>query len=348
MTTISKATTLRHREVLLDFYRSCSMLFVFYHHIISVFPDWVDFFKAFNPFAEIFVLISGFMVGMVYLHREGGAAALLARAQKIFSAYFIIALPAGIGAALIGTKREPVLDAIVNVLSFRLDPTAIGILKFYGFMFLLLPIILPLYRANKLTTLLVSAILFSSTTYVTHVISPVNEDPLLSLLFALPQWQLFFMIGIFLGDLHRSQRLVGLTFYVSVALIFLIGIAVDAHFGLTSDGSKWPYSFEKFFNLLWTLPLMLLILLALYKALQHSAVLDVILNVGRNSLLAFLLSEIVRLSVKFVGVVFAVDPPIVWQQSIGLFGVVLVTFVLWLYQSHWKRLLTLALPLAGR
>ena len=83
MTTISKATTLRHREVLLDFYRSCSMLFVFYHHIISVFPDWVDFFKAFNPFAEIFVLISGFMVGMVYLHREGGAAALLARAQKI-------------------------------------------------------------------------------------------------------------------------------------------------------------------------------------------------------------------------------------------------------------------------
>src|SRR5436853_3812859 len=58
------------REVLIDFYRSCSMLFVFYHHTTTVFPDGVDLFPKFNPFAELFISISGFMVGMVYLHKE--------------------------------------------------------------------------------------------------------------------------------------------------------------------------------------------------------------------------------------------------------------------------------------
>src|SRR6266581_1874837 len=99
MTTIgSEATPPRHREVLL----------VFYHHTVTVFPDSADVFRRFNPFAEIFVLISGFMVGMVYLHRHGYAAAILDRAKRILAAYFVIALPVAVGAALIGKRHDPV------------------------------------------------------------------------------------------------------------------------------------------------------------------------------------------------------------------------------------------------
>jgi hypothetical protein len=349
MTTIkSAAANPRHREVLLDFYRSCAMLFVFYHHMMTVFPAFEDFFGRFNPFAEIFVLISGFMVGMVYLHRPDSAAAVLDRAKRIFAAYFLIAIPVAIGAAQIGRKQEPVLGAVLDVLMFRSDPTAIGILKFYGFMFALLPIILPLYKRNQLMSLVVSAGIFLATTYVVHVIPPVGNDPLLSLLLVLPQWQFFLMIGIFLGDLHRAKHLDASRLCIGAAAIFPIGFTIDLYFGFPSSPEKWPYTFEKFANLLWTLPLMLAILFAVYANVKDSRYTSIVLNVGKNSLAAFVLSEIVRQTVKLFVVVFDLHPPILVPHVTGLVSVALVTFVLWQYQSQWRGRFSVLVPLAGR
>jgi len=344
----SEATNPRHREVLLDFYRSCAMLFVFYHHTITVFPDFTDVFRRFNPFAEIFVLISGFMVGMVYLHRQGYAAAVLDRAKRIFAAYFVIALPVAVGAALIGRRHDPVLGAILGVLTFRSDPTAISMLKFYGVMFALLPVILPLYKKNEWAALFVSAGIFLATTGVVHVIPPVSDDPLLSLLLALPQWQFFFMIGIRLGDLHLAKRLIGSRFYIGTAFVFLIGFGIDLYCGFPSGVEKWPYTFDKLANLLWTLPLVLAVLYAIHARVKDSGYTGVIVNVGKNSLVAFLLSEIVRQSVKFLVVVFGLQPPVLVQHLIGLFNVVLVTFLLWQYQSQWRDRLSALIPLALR
>jgi OpgC protein len=349
MTTIgSYATPPRRREVLLDFYRSCAMLFVFYHHTILVFPDFADVFRSFNPFAEIFVLISGFMVGMVYLHRHGYATAVLERAIRIFAAYFVIALPVAVGAALIGRRHDPVLGAIMGVLTFRSDLTAIGILKFYGVMFALLPIILPLYKKNEWATLVVSASMFLATTYVVHVIPPVGGDPLLSLLLALPQWQFLFMIGIRLGDLHRAKRLIGSRFYIGTAFVFLIGFGIDLYCGFPSGADRWPYRFDKLANLLWTLPLVLAVLYAIHVRVKDSPYTDIIVNVGKNSLVAFLLSEILRQSVKLFVVVFSLHPHVLTQHLLGLFNVVLVTFLLWEYQAHWRNRLPGMIPLAGR
>jgi peptidoglycan/LPS O-acetylase OafA/YrhL len=324
------------------------MLFVFYHHTITVFPDFTDVFRRFNPFAEIFVLISGFMVGMVYLHRQGYAAAVLDRAKRIFAAYFVIALPVAVGAALIGRRHDPVLGAILGVLTFRSDPTAISILKFYGVMFALLPVILPLYKKNEWAALFVSAGIFLATTGVVHVIPPVSDDPLLSLLLALPQWQFFFMIGIRLGDLHLAKRLIGSRFYIGTAFVFLIGFGIDLYCGFPSGVEKWPYTFDKLANLLWTLPLVLAVLYAIHARVKDSGYTGVIVNVGKNSLVAFLLSEIVRQSVKFLVVVFGLHPPVLVQHLIGLFNVVLVTFLLWQYQSQWRDRLSALIPLALR
>jgi hypothetical protein len=313
------------------------MLFVFYHHMITVFPAFEDVFSRFNPFAEIFVLISGFMVGMVYLHRPDCAAAVLDRARRIFAAYFVIAIPVAIGAALIGKEREPVLEAILSVLTFRSDPTAIGILKFYGFMFALLPIILPLYKRNRWAALVVSAVVFLAMTYVVHVIPPVNNDPLLALLLVLPQWQFFLMIGIFLGDLHRAKRLIVSRFCISAAVVFVIGFIIDLNCGFPSSAEKWPYTFEKFANLLWTLPLVLAILFGVYAIVKDSHYTNIVLNVGKNSLIAFVLSEIVRQTVKLFVVVFDLHAPTLVPHLIGLFSVALVTFLLWQYQSQWRH-----------
>ena len=324
------------------------MLFVFYHHMMTVFPASGDVFRQFNPFAEIFVLISGFMVGMVYLHRPDYAAAVLDRAKRIFAAYFLIAIPVAIGAAQIGKKQEPVLGAVLDVLMFRSDPTAIGILKFYGFMFALLPIILPLYKRNRLMSLVVSGGIFLATTYVVHVIPPVGSNPLLSLLLVLPQWQFFLMIGIFLGDLHRAKRLIVSRFCIGAAVVFLIGFIIDLVCGFPSSPEKWPYTFEKFVNLLWTLPLVLAMLFAVYANVREAHYTRIILNVGKNSLVAFVLSEIVRQTVKLFVVVFDLHPPILVPHLIGLVSVALVTFVLWQYQSQWRDRLSVLVPLAGR
>ena len=324
------------------------MLFVFYHHTMTVFPDFADVFRRFNPFAEIFVLISGFMVGMVYLHRQGYAAAVLDRAKRILAAYFVIALPVAIGAALIGKRHDSVLGAVLGVLTFRTDPTAISILKFYGIMFALLPIILPLYKKNERAALFVSAGIFLATTCVVHVIPPVSNDPLLSLLLALPQWQFFFMIGIRLGDLHLAKRLIGPRFYFGSAFVFLIGFGIDLYCGFPPGADKWPYTFDKLANLLWTLPLVLAVLYAIHACVRDSRYTGVIVNVGKNSLVAFLLSEIVRQSVKFLVVVFSLHPHVLTQHLTGLFNVVLVTFLLWQYQSQWRDKLTVLIPLAMR
>jgi hypothetical protein len=348
MTSNSTATDPNHREVLLDFYRSCAMLFVFYHHTITVFPAFEDVFKRFNPFAEIFVLISGFMVGMVYLHRPDYAKAVLDRARRIFAAYFVIAVPVAIGAALIGKKQEPVLEALLDVLTFRSDPTAISILKFYGFMFALLPIILPLYKRNKWAALVVSAGIFLATTCVVHVIPPVTGDSLLVLLLVLPQWQFFLMIGILLGDLHRTKRLIISRLCVGAAVVVPIGFVIDLYCGFPASAEKWPYTFEKFANLLWTLPLVLAILFAVYANVRNSNYTGIILNVGKNSLVAFVLSEIVRQTVKLFVVVFNLHPPVLVPHLIGLFSVVLVTFLLWQYQWQWRNRLSVLIPLAGR
>lgn len=324
------------------------MLFVFYHHTILVFPDFADVFTRFNPFAEIFVLISGFMVGMVYLHRPGYAAAVLDRAKWIFAAYFVIAIPVAIGASLIGRRHDPLLGAIIGVLTFQSDLTAIGILKFYGVMFALLPIILPLYKKNEWAALAVSAGIFLATTWVVHVIPPVGSDPLLSLLLALPQWQFFFMIGIRLGDLHLAKRLIGPRFFTGTAFVFLIGFGIDLYCGSPLSADKWPYTFDKLANLLWTLPLVLAVLYAIHARVKDSPYTDIIVNVGKNSLVAFLLSEIVHQSVKLIVVVFNLHPQVLTQHLLGLFNVALVTFLLWEYQAHWRDKLSVLIPLAVR
>src|SRR5690349_2143085 len=97
----------KRREALIDFYRSCSMLFVFYHHTANVFPNSVDLFPKFNPFAELFIAISGFMVGLVYLHRDGYRP-LVVRGLKILAAYFVVSVPVAMGIAGLGSEREPI------------------------------------------------------------------------------------------------------------------------------------------------------------------------------------------------------------------------------------------------
>jgi len=324
----------KRREVLIDFYRSCSMLFVFYHHTTTVFPNSVELFSKFNPFAELFISISGFMVGLVYLHKESYRPLFL-RGLKVLAAYFVVSIPVAMGMAILGKKQEPMGRAIFDVLTFQSEPTAITILKFYGVMFLLLPLILPAFRRQKLLVLVGSAAVFLLSTWVTGTMTYNFENPAPTFFVFLLQGQLFLVFGIWLGDLHRSKRLIGYPFYLLMALIFVVGLALDFYLGFPSNGDKYPYKFDKLINLLWTLPLVLLMLWAVFAWMKEWPSTAFILNVGRNSLIAFLASEVVRQFVKLSLLMAGIHPQIYGQTVTGLFVVVFVTVLLWVYRLLW-------------
>jgi hypothetical protein len=337
----------KRREVLIDFYRSCSMMFVFYHHTTTVFPGCVDLFPKFNPFAELFISISGFMVGMVYLHKESYRP-LVVRGLKVLAGYFVISVPVAMGMAVLGKVQEPVGQAIFNVLTFQSDPTAIFILKFYGVMFLLLPLILPAFKRHKLLVLVSSAVVFLLSTWIADTMASGFENSASTFLFFLLQGQLFLIFGIWLGDLHISKRLIGRPFYVTMVLIFLAGLSLDFYLGFPSNGDKYPYTFYKLINLLWTLPLLLLILRAVFVSIKEWPATTIVLNVGRNSLIAFLASEVVRQSVKLTLFISGLHPQIYGQTLTGVFDVVFVTMLLWYYRLYWKDRLAMPYLQGGR
>jgi hypothetical protein len=344
---VSDAADSKRREALIDFYRSCSMLFVFYHHTANVFPGSVDMFTKFNPFAELFISISGFMVGLVYLHRESYRP-LVIRGLKVLAAYFIASVPVAMGMAVLGKEREPIGQAIFNVLTLQFEPTAITILKFYGIMFLLLPLILPAFRRHKLPVLAVSALVFLVFSWVAEPRDFASENPALTLLFFSLQAQFFFMVGAWLGDLHRSKRLIGYPFYVIMGAIFLVGLLLDAYLGFPSNGDRYVFKFHKLINLLWTMPVLLATLWAAFAWIKTWPATGLVLNVGRNSLIAFLASEVVRQFVKLVLLIGGIHPQLYGQTMMGLFNVVLVTVMLWFYRSYWQDRVPVLYPLAGR
>ena len=327
----------KQREALIDFYRSCSMLFVFYHHTANLFPDSVDLFAKFNPFAELFISISGFMVGFVYLHKDHYRQQLVVRGLKVLAAYFVISVPVAIGMAVLGKQREPIGQAIFDVLTFQSEPTNLTILKFYGPIFLLLPLILPIFKRHKLPVLAISALVFVVCTWITNSRDFAFENPALVLLLFSLQAQFFLMFGTWLGHLHRSGRLIGAPFYALIGATFVFGLLLDCYLGFPSNGEKYPYRFDKLVNLLWTLPLLLALLWAAFAHVRQWPATALVLNVGQNSLLAFLGSEIVRQSVKLVLLMGGIHPEVYGQTAIGLFDVVLVTAMLWLYRSYWQE-----------
>jgi hypothetical protein len=214
-------------------------------------------------------------------------------------------------------------------------------------MFLFLPLILPAFKKHKLLILVSSAVVFLVSTWAAGTLAITLENPAPTFLLFLLQGQLFLIFGIWLGNLHRAKRLIGYPFYVTMVLIFLVGLSVDFYLGFPSNGDKYPYKFDKLINLLWTLPLLLLILRVAFDWIKEWPATALVLNVGRNSLIAFLASEVARQSVKLALLIVGLHPQIYGQTVTGVFCVVFVTVLLWLYRLYWQDRPSMSYRLTG-
>lgn len=162
------------REHIFDFLRSGFMLFAFLHHFYLTIPGNFDYIESFNPFAELFVGLAGFMVGMIYLSRDKDLY-LIRRGFKILLAFYIVAIPFTIAKTiLIDKSSQPVYEIFFNVLFMLEDPTAIFILRFYGLIFIMLPVILWVYRRLQSATLILSFFIFFKSSFWHHFCTVSN------------------------------------------------------------------------------------------------------------------------------------------------------------------------------
>lgn len=290
----------RKREPIFDFLRSIAMLFLFLHHFYLALPFNIDYVIYFNPFAEIFVGIAGFMVGLVYLHREKYGN-LVFRGLKILIVYYIIAITVEIvysGYIYRNLGSENLFSKIINILlMLEVESNAVSILVFYAIMFILLPIFLSVYKFKRELIIIPSIILFLI------LLSPEIKNSILSLssgrymgfLLMLLQWQMFFFIGLVLGEMYKNKTLNLLKYKYQIISLAVIALVIQIVWVHPPYLNKVPYTIEKLLNLCYTAPLFLAIFAIPYNKHIKASKFDKIIRVlGRNSLFAFAASDIIR------------------------------------------------------
>ncbi|KIL35411.1 hypothetical protein SD71_14010 [Cohnella kolymensis] len=334
---MSKESTITsNREFIFDFFRSVLMITVFIFHFYKSFPGNFDYAVYSNPLAELFVGLAGFMVGMIYLHRNKDSS-LLKRGLKILLAFYIIALPeAALKAYAIDPSISHVLDTLLNVLIMNEDPTAINILRFYGLMFILLPIILYLYRRFRVPTLVASTVLFFGSTLV----YTLSEAPIVHSFFVtqtvllLLQWQLFFVTGLVLGHLYKVKklhisRIKKLPLVITGALALFVQLIWFRH-----DITKFPYTFGKLLGMVYLAPIGIYLIYFTYSKIKGRSLDAFVRVVGRNSLVAFVLSELLRITLIKIPVEML---PIPYSELSSFVYAVFLAFVLiwimWGYET---------------
>jgi hypothetical protein len=343
-------TQQKSREHLFDFYRSAFMLFVFFHHVYLRI-NAVDFAERFNPFAELFVGLSGFMVGFVYLHRPSYAP-LVKRGGAILAAYYLLSLPISIVTAMISrTHREPVVDAVLKCVFMLEDFTAIGILRFYGLMFILLPVILVCYKYCRRLSIYISSFVFIIVTFIYQsTLYKYDNFFVNNTVLVILQWQLFFVFGLFLGDEYRNKTVSTNQWKVFMCSLIAMGIALNYSVYDVMSYDKTPYTFGKFINLMWSAPIVVFLLYHLYHYLKGGGIDRYVRVVGRNSLISFLVSEVVvqliRLLLYFNMERFHWEMSSLLPLLSGLVAILIITLVMWIYQhfvrgrgilGHWSR-----------
>lgn len=334
------------REHLFDFYRSVFMLFVFFHHTYLAWPGQVDVTGAFNPFAELFVGLSGFMVGYVYLHRADYSP-LFARGIIILAVYYMVSLPASIGTAVFGVQKEPVVSELIKSLLMMEDRTFIGILRFYGLIFILLPIILRMYKRSKRALIYASFLTFFVSTYLyqsfLYTLDSFFTKQVILFLF---QWQIFFVFGLFIGDLYRNKLLSVRSLNIFSSVMIFLGIVLNYAVYDMAILNKSPYTFGKYINLMWSAPIILIVFFYLFKCLRGGLVDKFVRVVGRNSLFSFVASEIVMKLIKLFQVFnqqrlkwhFTSELPFIS----GVIAVLAITSLMWSYEYYLKEHVGLA------
>lgn len=327
-----------------DTFRSLSMLFVFYHHLSLALTGNIDLFYKFNVFAEIFVVLAGFVVG-AYLIENKSPIKLFRRGLLIIFTYLTISLLATLIAGTSGLLKESIQDAVINVILLNRDVTTIGILRFYGLIFMLSPLIYFGWRKSKTGLILTSVLLFLGSIAIDKILIIDNYNffyrkTLLNLL----EWQLFFIFGILSGHWYSRNAAFTLnlikTHRYQLIIISTILFLLQFHFSPSAPIEKFPYSLERFFYLLSTLPATIALLIGAHKFIKNLGALNYVNYVGKNSLSAFVLSDFLYVPVKLLYTKEQLTPGVFMGNMIAIIFALLTPILLYIFNSLLSRLIS--------
>lgn len=261
--------------------------------------------------AEIFVALSGYMVGMVYVNKVNGSALILKRAGKLY-AWNIVLFAVATAFALVGNipynavfRLTPIITDPFRAVTFFLlltwGPFLVDILHLYIILLLVSPLALWILRRSPVVLVLISILIYCGFQLGFRVApeiggspNPIEADrwrfhPL--------AWQLIFFAPMAAGSVKLHVRLFQmleqrrLIFWVTLAIFVGVGVAktipTAPHFYLADRGTLGPI------RLLHSLLVLLLYagLVTLLKDHLQNPILRALSLIGRHSLNVFILSS---------------------------------------------------------
>lgn len=236
------------RDLRLDFFRGLALIFIFIDHIPgNIVADFTVRNFGFSDASEIFIFISGYAAGLVYMgatRREGivfASARVLRRVWQLYVAHlFLFVIFVAQVAWTSITFDNPMYVEEMNIASFlqephiaiiqsmllKFKPVYMDILPLYIVLLLFLPVVLWLSTRSRLLTIAVSVVLYGVVRYY-HANLP-GYPPGAVWFFNPLAWQLLFVAGAVLGGSSRREPfpiprhavLLGVAFaYLAFALV---------------------------------------------------------------------------------------------------------------------------------
>jgi hypothetical protein len=304
------------RDVRIDVIRGIAMVTILLNH----FGDPAQYFFGlqgpliptpthfgYSSAASLFVAMSGYMVGLVYLHRNKIFAPLLKRAAKIYVVNliaFAVAAPLALLAFeghdyfwRVDFLRQSPVEAVFQFLTFRYSPIYLDVLQLYVILLLAAPFAIIAARRSAMLLGLASVSLWLTMQILPNLLygngafaSDTSFNP-----FA---WQMIFFLPMIAGGARLHERLFDwLRVHPSalVALIFSLGLLAVAH-RLQILENYIPYREQllnrRYHSPVWTMHAMMMIvayagILAWMTPAMNSWPFKMLATLGRNSLSVF-------------------------------------------------------------
>ena len=276
----------------------------------------------FNVFAEAFVILAGFVIGM-FFYGKSNQIYFFRRGILILTIYFLISISAALFGDMFGLLKLPLSEVLVDIILLNRDTTTIGILRFYGLIFITTPFIIIIWKKIGKKIIVFSLAIFLIAISVDNTYFKENGSFFIrKTLINLLEWQLFYISGMLIGQWFSTNHCKAYLFIKEnkIKLISTFLCIYLMYLGLSNEPvmEKFPYSYERILYFVSIMPLTVVLLTTFHKFLKSINILYYINIVGRNSLVAFILADFFYIICKlsFVNNYLRLD--IYWANFIAI------------------------------
>jgi hypothetical protein len=211
------------RETRLDIVRGLAMVVIAINHITVSFrlyglegaPIPTPTVLGYSTSASIFVMMSGYMVGMVYLHRPHPIKAILLRARRLYLYNLLLFLTVLPILYIMSSAEQTAWEArfimgsplsgIPKFLLLLKAPPLLDVLQLYVILMLLTPAALWVHRRSPLALGALSFLIWLASQIIVWTMRGNQQHP--TFWFNPASWQILFFIPLIIGAVRGHERI---------------------------------------------------------------------------------------------------------------------------------------------